>query len=157
MEPREHPPGPNDILPFRRDRAADRGAGDSAPLLLRAGQYEARGEPARSSVLLFDGEERYALQVGANSVRLTAQPWRDDELPLLQEGDYLLADLPENRAAHGAGLTLFLELPQGYQEYLLPEGWPGPGQSVPVRVLPEYRDEESLEALVRRGRIPASV
>ncbi len=125
--------------------------------VVRRGSYEALRDGSGTCLLVLDGKERYAWVQRPDSVHLAAEPpATGSALISLQRGEYVLVDRSAV-AADGAGLVLYLELPHGYQEYTLPEGWPEGGEAKPVRVSPRALSERELDQLLPHEpqRIPA--
>jgi hypothetical protein len=121
-------------------------AGSAA--VVRRGSYEALHDGFGTCLLVLDGKERYAWLQRPDSIHLAANPPATEAaLASLQRGEYVVVDRSA-ASADGTGLVLYLQLPHGYQEYLLPEGWPEGGESKPVRVSPRALSERELDQLL---------
>jgi hypothetical protein len=125
--------------------------------VVRCGSYEALCDGSGASLLVLDGKERYAWLQTPDSIHLAASPPATEAaLSCLQRGEYVVVDQSAG-PANGVGLVLYLQFPHGYQEYLLPEGWPEGGESKPVRVSPRALSRRELDQLLphQPQRLPA--
>jgi hypothetical protein len=97
------------------------------PVIVRRGVYEAWQDGSGTCLLIVDGKDRYAWIQKPDAIHLKAAPAEarvEASLFPAERGTYLLVDRNYDEAAEGSGLFLYLQLPHGYQEYRLPQGWP---------------------------------
>jgi len=135
------------------------------PTVKRQGSYQAFWDGRERCFLQLDGREWVSWVQRANSVQLAIVPAVSHEaLVALEEGEYLLDDPPAGTHELGAGrdaapLALFLQLPQGFQEYEIPEGWPWEGTTRPLRITDRIWTREGLKKVLPglSGAVPQGV
>jgi hypothetical protein len=115
------------------------------PTVQQHGFYHAFWNPMGPSLLGLDGLEWVSWLQHADSAELSVVPTPAELPPLpVDEGEYLLALPPHDPGEDVSHLTLFLELPQGYQEYELPEGWPEGRASRPLQITDRIWNHDEL-------------
>jgi len=101
------------------------------------------------SLLRLDGLDWVGWRQHADSAELSLVPTPAGLPPLpVDEGEYLLTLPPHDRGEEVSHRMLFLELPQGYQEYELPEGWPADNAARPLRITDRVWSHEELMRLL---------
>jgi hypothetical protein len=113
--------------------------------LVRRGSYQAFWADGGQSLLRLDGWQWVSWVQRADSVDLTVMlAALSETLMPLDEGEYLLLIPPNDSTGEPTHPVFFLELPQGYQEYAMPQGWPGPDAPRRLRVTERIWNQSQL-------------
>ncbi len=116
--------------------------------IVRRGDYEAWQDGSGICLLILDEKDRYAWVQKPDGAYLMAAPAPAGTcLFPAQKGAYLLVDRNPG-AAKETGLFLYLQLPHGYQEYRLPQGWPERGEMRRLEVTSRVLSDGDMQSLL---------
>jgi hypothetical protein len=125
--------------------------------IVRRGDYEAWQDGSGTCLLILDDKDRYAWVQKPDAVYLmaTTAPAGTFLFPV-QKGAYWLVDR-NSGSIRETGLFLYLQLPHGYQEYQLPQGWPERGEKRCLKITSRIlRDEEMKRFLTQKEGPPTA-
>ncbi len=114
------------------------------PLVKRFGAYQAYRDGTGPCLFQLGQEWLVWVQEAASALLVDPSEVSTAALLPIAKGEYLIAELTRDANP----LLLFLQMPGGYQEYELPEGWPGRGTPRTLRITDRLWEEDMLLSLL---------